>query len=60
MTNREFNAWFKREIAPALDNPTKTDLRVAWGDCLEYAHRAGEITDRQVNRWTGPKEYQPK
>lgn len=58
MTNREFNTWFKREVAPTLDNPTKTDLRCAWGDCLQHAHRDGQITDRQVNRWTGPKEYQ--
>lgn len=60
MTNREFNADFKRTIAPTLDNPTRCDLRVAWCDYLESAHRDGRITDRQVNRWTGPQEYQPR
>jgi len=60
MTNREFNAEFKRDIAPTLNNPTKCDLRCAWGDYLEAAHRDGRITDRQVNRWTGPQEYQPR
>lgn len=60
MNNREFNTEFKREIMPMMRGASKCDLRCAWGDYLESAHHDRRITDKQVNRWAGPQEWQPK
>ena len=61
MNNQEFTRQFMRNTGRAMQlrGASKCDLRCAWGDALEAAHRNGEITDRQVNTWTCLKEWQP-